>query len=286
MKQFPRLQSFRMEIDETSAYLAQFRPDITFFTDWPSQDNKTLNNIVSTHIKLILVERGECELTGQQTQLITSPGSIVFIPPYTVYSAKTGKDVHSYELFFNMHPVTREQEFLQHLNLSSIQLFPDLLTSADFNMLAACYADQQEKRPGAYAALSAMLLTLLLRVVRAQGVSTSPSAAGPTEQRLVERMLVYLSEHIGEPVRVEHLCDALRVSQSYLYRCSRSVMNCSPSQLITRHKLRHAQVLLRDPDLTVSEVAAAIGYDPYYFSAQFKKNFLMSPSDYRKKLGV
>ena len=284
MKTYPRLQTFRTQIDDTSAYLSQFRFDIDIFTDWPSQDHKTMRDLVGSRIKLILHERGECELTGQDARFTLKPGCVVLIPPYVVHNAKTGENVHSYELFFNVYPITREQEFLLHTNLDRLQVFEDVLLPSDFDALAACYRAQQEKLPGTYAALNAELTMILLRLIHTQGSREQAAETNPTDQRIVERMLVYLSGHIAEPVRVEHLCEALGISQSYLYRCCRSAMGCSPSQLITRYKLRRARDLLRDPDLTVGDVAAAIGYDPYYFSAQFKKNLLMSPSDYRKKL--
>ena len=63
-------------------------------------------------------------------------------------------------------------------------------------------------------------------------------------------------------------------------------MSCSPSQAITRCKLRHAQSLLKNPDLSIGQVAEAIGFDPYYFSSQFKKMFLLSPTRYRQTIGV
>ena len=43
-------------------------------------------------------------------------------------------------------------------------------------------------------------------------------------------------------------------------------------------------MLLKNPELSISDVAAAIGYDLFYFSTQFKKAFLVSPSQYRKNL--
>lgn len=222
----------------------------------------------------------------QDTRLDLGPGNCVFIPPFTVYSAQTHEQVDSYEIFFNVYPVTREQEFLHQMRLERILLFSDLLTPADFSALGACYAAMQEKREGAYAQLNAMLTLLLVRVIRAQGIAgIAPDIDNRREQALIDRLFAYLDQHLREPVRVEHLCEALQVSQSHLYRCSKNVMNCSTNQLITRYKMQHAQTLLRNPDMTVSEVAAAVGYDPYYFSNQFKKSFLVSPSDYRKNLG-
>ncbi|MDO5297893.1 MAG: AraC family transcriptional regulator [Clostridia bacterium] len=285
MKLSPRLNCFRTAPDQTSAYLSSFRFDVEFFTHWPQQDQKTLRNLVSSRIKLILQTNGHCDFFIRDTRLDLGPGSCVFIPPFTVYSAQTHEQVDSYELFFNVYPITREQEFLHQMQLDRTLLFSDLLTPADFSMLGACYTAMQEKREGAYAQLNAILTLLLVRAIRAQGIADISSDISRREQALIDRLFAYLDQHLREPVRVEHLCEALQVSQSHLYRCSKNVMNCSTNQLITRYKMQHAQTLLRNPDMTVSEVAEAVGYDPYYFSNQFRKSFLVSPSDYRKNLG-
>ena len=131
-------------------------------------------------------------------------------------------------------------------------------------------------------AVLALLLLLLIRACRAQEITHHAGETGSREQAVIGKFFAYLNEHIHEPVQITQVCSALQVSQSYLYRCCRSVMRCSSNHLITRHKLTHACRLLRNPEMTVGEVAEAVGYDPYYFSNQFKKLFLLSPSEYRK----
>lgn len=285
MKPSVRLNQFKTHVDSTSAFLSGFRYETVYFTHWPQQDHKKLSNIVSTHIKLILQESGNSELTAQDARFEFRPGSCVLIPPYKVYSAQTHQDVDSFEIFFNVYPITREQEFLGQLGLSEIRHFTDVLTSADFDLLRSCYAAMQEKREGAYAQLHACLTLLLARIVQAQHVGALHSTVSPKEHAVIEKLFAYLDAHLSESIRVEDVCQELQISQSYLYRCSRDVMNCSTNQLITRHKMKYAQTLLRNPDMTISEIAESIGYDPFYFSNQFKKSFMVSPSEYRNKLG-
>lgn len=63
-------------------------------------------------------------------------------------------------------------------------------------------------------------------------------------------------------------------------------LDCGADDYITRCKLRHAQSLLKNPELSIGQVAEAIGFDPYYFSSQFKKMFLLSPTRYRQTIGI
>ena len=287
MKSYPRLSPYKTETDPLSTLLSEFRFDVEYFTNWPQQDHKTLRNIVSSQMKLILIESGNSILVSDKKNYAMSAGSCLLIPPYTVYDAETFEGVHSYEVFFSIHPAVREQEFLQYAHFTSIMFFPSFISPEEFAFIGACYTSLQKQKPGAYAQVGAMLKLLLIRIFRQQNeqdFSTPIVNAG--EHALMSRFFDYLESHISEPVHVEHLCAALGVSQSYLYRCCRNVMSCSPSQTITRCKLRHAQSLLKNPDLSIGQVAEAIGFDPYYFSSQFKKMFLLSPTRYRQTIGV
>ena len=287
MKSYPRLSPYKTETDPLSTLLSEFRFDVEYFTNWPQQDHKTLRNIVSSQMKLILIESGNSILVSDKKNYAMSAGSCLLIPPYTVYDAETFEGVHSYEVFFSIYPAVREQEFLQYAHFTSIMFFPSFISPEEFAFIGACYTSLQKQKPGAYAQVGAMLKLLLIRIFRQQSeqdFSTPIVNAG--EHALMSRFFDYLESHISEPVHVEHLCAALGVSQSYLYRCCRNVMSCSPSQAITRCKLRHAQSLLKNPDLSIGQVAEAIGFDPYYFSSQFKKMFLLSPTRYRQTIGV
>lgn len=287
MKSYPRLSPYKTETDPLSTLLSEFRFDVEYFTNWPQQDHKTLRNIVSSQMKLILIESGNSILVSDKKNYAMSAGSCLLIPPYTVYDAETFEGVHSYEVFFSIYPAVREQEFLQYAHFTSIMFFPSFISPEEFAFIGACYTSLQKQKPGAYAQVGAMLKLLLIRIFRQQsGQDFSTPIVSAGEHALMSRFFDYLESHISEPVHVEHLCAALGVSQSYLYRCCRNVMSCSPSQAITRCKLRHAQSLLKNPDLSIGQVAEAIGFDPYYFSSQFKKMFLLSPTRYRQTIGV
>ena len=59
MKLTERFDPFRADADPLSAYLADFRIEVDYFTHWPQQDFKTLKNLVSTRIKLVLQTQGQ-----------------------------------------------------------------------------------------------------------------------------------------------------------------------------------------------------------------------------------
>lgn len=286
MKPSSRLERFKTSIDDTSSFLAACRFSVDYFTCWPTQDHKTLTNIVGTQPKLVLHFSGTAHLETRNTYISIKPMDCVFVPPYIVYSACTYEGVHSYEIFFHIYPHVREQEFLQRLGDQDALHFPGMLTPSDIDRLAACYADMTAGAEGAYAVLCALLSEIIARLLRIQGKPIRIINADFKEQAIVQKLFDYLDAHLAQSTQVADICTALGISQSLLYRCCKDVMGCAPIQVVNRYKLQRACMLLHQPDLLITEIAESIGYDPYYFSNQFKKQFQISPSEYRKTLQV
>ena len=92
----------------------------------------------------------------------------------------------------------------------------------------------------------------------------------------------YLRQNYSRAIGVEDLARHTGISRSYLYRAFQAEFGCSPSQYLTRYRLQRACQLLRHSQLTVSAVAASVGYeDPFYFSRVFRREKGVSPSEYR-----
>lgn len=75
MKLTERFDPFRADADPLSAYLSDFRFEVDYFTHWPQQDFKTLKNLVSTRIKLVLQTQGQAELTAGSEHFTLAPAA-------------------------------------------------------------------------------------------------------------------------------------------------------------------------------------------------------------------
>ncbi len=93
--------------------------------------------------------------------------------------------------------------------------------------------------------------------------------------------LQYIHRNIALNLSVEELADMEHISPSRYRTIFRESMGTSPSDYIISQRIHRACELLGHFDLTIAEVAAAVGYnDPLYFSRLFKKKMGMSPSAY------
>lgn len=92
----------------------------------------------------------------------------------------------------------------------------------------------------------------------------------------------YLRQNYSRSIGVEELARQAGISRSYLYRAFQAEFHCSPSAYLTRYRIQRACQLLLHSTLSVSAVAASVGYeDPFYFSRAFKREMGISPSSYR-----
>ena len=61
-------------------------------------------------------------------------------------------------------------------------------------------------------------------------------------------------------------------------------MKISPAQYILSLRMVNAQSLLENTEYNIGEIAEIVGYDnPLYFSRVFKKEYGISPVQYRKR---
>ena len=101
---------------------------------------------------------------------------------------------------------------------------------------------------------------------------------------LAERVRLYLQENYNQPVDFSSLADSLAVSASYLSKLFHEQEGKSPSRYLTDLRMRKAQKLLMDTQLTVREIAVRVGYpDPFHFSRNFKNAMGISPAQFREE---
>lgn len=99
----------------------------------------------------------------------------------------------------------------------------------------------------------------------------------------VTKILDYFHTHYDEEVLISEVADMFNVDRRRIAYLFEKITGLTPIQYLTRYRISKAKELLTISELTVSEVAEAVGYqDSFYFSRVFKNSTKMSPSQYRK----
>lgn len=80
------------------------------------------------------------------------------------------------------------------------------------------------------------------------------------------------------------LASKLALSPSYVSTLFKQLFGTTFQQYMISARLDRAKLLLLSTEMKMYEIAASVGFeDPNYFSAAFKKRFLMSPNQFKEK---
>lgn len=98
------------------------------------------------------------------------------------------------------------------------------------------------------------------------------------------RIDLYIKEHIKETLTVTELCRQFHIGRSTLYEISKNNFGCSINEYIQYQRNELAKKLLSQDDMSVSEVAEAVGIrDTNYFIRFFKKRNGCTPRAWRHR---
>lgn len=95
----------------------------------------------------------------------------------------------------------------------------------------------------------------------------------------IHRITDYIRMHISNPISHEKLANLVELSPRYLSGIFKKQKGYSLKEFITRQRMDRAKVILTETNMTVSQVAEAVGYsDIYFFSKLFKRLHGFPPS--------
>lgn len=97
------------------------------------------------------------------------------------------------------------------------------------------------------------------------------------------RIATYIDSNYNQDITLSQLCSMIYVSKAALTSLFKEVYGISVMQYLTKVRLSQAQFLLRNTDLSITEISIRVGFNnPTYFSEIFSKHIQLTPSEYRK----
>ncbi|CAN5433808.1 hypothetical protein BH11ARM2_BH11ARM2_09170 [soil metagenome] len=107
-----------------------------------------------------------------------------------------------------------------------------------------------------------------------------PYAAHPMDDR-IRAVVEHIHGHLRQPLTLESLSGIVHLSHSRFAHLFRKEIGMPPLQYVGLQRVHRAQTLLERTTMSVSEIAAEVGMEPFHFSTHFKTHTGISPRAYR-----
>lgn len=177
--------------------------------------------------------------------------------------------------------------FLDRTHALVILTGPDDLTPA----LIERFRDE-EKATVHYAHIhtNAELLSPYIRQMQANppltpGLRRLGTSAAHVNNPTFQQILRQVNSDFAQDISLQGLSTQYNLNYTYLSELFRQALGVSFKTYLSNLRLAYACKLLADRDVSISEVGEASGFNSYaYFHNQFKKEYGMTPAEYRRQV--
>lgn len=180
-----------------------------------------------------------------------------------------------YCAMFMLEPTYRRQHrFASRLHLKRVPL-ARVERLAD-EMERECESDE----PGKEVALRAKLLEMMVYLSRAYTSSDTTEAHALLR---VGNVIGALENDYSRDWKLDELLNIAHMSRSNLMRVFRKATGQTPIEYLVRLRIQKSMEMLRNTDLTITEIALEVGFnDSNYFTRQFRRILGESPRSFRR----
>ena len=219
---------------------------------------------------------GECYLEIDSSVHIVRRGELAFLPKgksrrYT----QTSKTFSMYEISFKAE--IGGENLMRSLGFTEDNFVVDSIDGEELKRLfeSTAYVEMQ-KSPLYDVAASASALN----IIRIYGEARAKFNSNERLEFLP--VTKFMSEHLGEDITLAELSSVACASPTYFIRKFRSAFGISPINHLNRLRIYKAMSYLSRGDMSIEEIAAAVGIrEPSYFARVFKKHTATTPSEYK-----
>ncbi len=142
----------------------------------------------------------------------------------------------------------------------------------------------RERQPGCDEVCQKLLEIILLRLLRREDFALGRAPEGPRGSRECDLVRRYIDNHFKENLTLDQLAGMVHVSKYYLSHAFRKEFQTSPISYLISRRIQESKFLLRETDLSLSQIAQILGFSSLsYFSQSFRRLEDMSPLEYRKQ---
>jgi|SRR6056297_824223 len=222
-----------------------------------------------------------------------SPQQIYFVAPGQVHQVIEREQSLGYVMTFSNQFLVKNSiplSFIDSLNLfyNYGQNPPLEPTAAQFDAVESFTARIFElfhgTAPMKYVSIGAFLKLFLIECNTICAMNPIPSAAGTSGNNLIRAFKITVDQNYKKEHSTIYYAHKLHITPDHLNRTVKSKMGTTAKEYIKARIITEAKRLLYFTDESNKEIAYELGFtEPANFSAFFKKQTQLSPSDFKNK---
>ena len=278
-----------------------YNEEIAVFLQDPDFQNRLCKQ---DFVDILFVLKGNCTCKFYKTDLTISPESVFLsrhsfcmIPHQVIHSFSPDHDCQILHIFFKLNSLRSHYSDLISANNALLLFFSNMLYQSHYwnylyfsvsytdkldTLLAEMYEEFYRKQIYHQNMLyysSGTLFTLMERQLFSQ-ISVSPS--NPLRLVRYDQIYSYICDNYPM-TSARKIAEYFHISQSYLCKLFHE-NGTTVTTVIQEIRLQQTRSLLEQSDLSIQNIAELVGYhDLTYFIKLFKRNFSITPYQYRKK---
>lgn len=106
----------------------------------------------------------------------------------------------------------------------------------------------------------------------------------PGKSQFIRQLDAYIAGNIQRGITSQELCQHFHMGRTRMYDVSKAYLGCGLAEYIRSQRIQHAKQLLLQTELSVADVACAVGFTDYnHFSRVFRQQCGISAREYRKQ---
>ena len=259
-----------------------------------------INPVYTRDSRILYICGGNGSVIVDNCEYKLFPGSLFYCPGGTVYRISSDEEIELYCINFDMTQRKSHITSVVPLVEKGSKENPTVIDPCKFedsNVLNGYYVTENAtelegllkeiteefttQKPYYREASSALLKKLIITLHRQKLVKSRKTS------ETVNKIAEYINQNFEKTISNEHVAKMLGYHQYYLNRIFIKHTGKSIHRFLLSTRINHAKKLLLNTDLSVGEISFKVGFNSTsHFSSYFKKEFGVTPAEYRNKFLV
>jgi len=230
------------------------------------------------HLELHYVLQGEGVFYLNRKPFKVEEGDLLIINSNELHEGESSlKNFNALVVIFEMDSFSRE---IANFNV----IFQSHIKSDDHiqKLLTSIYEEEEDRKLGYKLVMKGKIYELITYLLRNHVIENQSARENTRRNKNLKRLntvLSYIQDNYAEPIANKELANLIHVSEFHFSHIFKDAMGMSPLSYVNEVRLKKAYNLLEQKDMTISEIAIAVGYQDYNnFGRQFRKLYGYAPS--------